>query len=520
MRILLFLIAALSLAGTARGQDRTTYPEGTRPRVLINWQSFVDEGFPEEWKNPFVNVVINSYTRMNRVIGVDVRPQFWNFTEKFDSDPGEIVISANEKHAESTRLASTFGSFPDRLKIVFHRKRGSDLTPWNWTPFWPNRGEYSMQAVLMHELLHALGLDHSAATKSIMSGGYSWKSHFGPWSGDIDDMRDNYGLRTQNRLRQFATYNGGSSWFTLNNDITHLGHSAARTTHSIAAAGNSFDASYLVGWVSPGNRLTWIRGNGINFDTDTWQIFGGGPEAMFGTALACDEENTYLWAFVDTENDSRKLKVLRSRNDGDTWAYVGFPDASTYGRPGLSTAIVGDRRFWVVIWANHDEDDRDQTGLIYYSVSSDNGSSWSSPELLNGFYRVHDGISIDADSQGEFFVSFIWSGEKDGFEYGQNKVRSMQTRLDPTTSQLSVTRICYQREHSRVSPALAWHESSGRMVQGIRQQNFNTSLGSMQAIPSGCPNNFLHIPSSTTHVAPGMAKNRNWNEVVMWYAAE
>ncbi len=100
-------VVVLLLAHEAAwSEDRTTYAEGSRPQILINWRSFEDNGFPSRWKIPFQNVVINGYTRMNRVLGIDVRPQFAGYTSKTESDPGEIVILANEKHVDSSRLAT------------------------------------------------------------------------------------------------------------------------------------------------------------------------------------------------------------------------------------------------------------------------------------------------------------------------------------------------------------------------------------------------------------------------------
>jgi hypothetical protein len=60
------LLALTSLPAAA--QDRTTYSEGSRPRVLINWRSFEANGFPAAWKDPITNVVINAYTRLNLVL--------------------------------------------------------------------------------------------------------------------------------------------------------------------------------------------------------------------------------------------------------------------------------------------------------------------------------------------------------------------------------------------------------------------------------------------------------------------
>src|SRR5215216_1505817 len=116
--------------------DQKWYDEGLRPRVLINWQSFVDQGIPNGWQGPFTDAVINAYTRWMNMAGVNLRFQFWNYTTKVAADPGELVI-----HMEPTfgggpvpRLASTLGSF-NQLRIAFHRRNAVDGTPWNFVPY-------------------------------------------------------------------------------------------------------------------------------------------------------------------------------------------------------------------------------------------------------------------------------------------------------------------------------------------------------------------------------------------------
>jgi len=73
--------------------DQQWYPQGARPHILINWQSFVDWGIPASWQAAFTDAVINAYTRWMNVGGVDLRFQFWGYTDRTESQDGELVIS-------------------------------------------------------------------------------------------------------------------------------------------------------------------------------------------------------------------------------------------------------------------------------------------------------------------------------------------------------------------------------------------------------------------------------------------
>lgn len=49
--------------------DQKWYDEGLRPRVSINWQSFVDRGIANNWQDPFTDACIASrrYARLQVV---------------------------------------------------------------------------------------------------------------------------------------------------------------------------------------------------------------------------------------------------------------------------------------------------------------------------------------------------------------------------------------------------------------------------------------------------------------------
>jgi hypothetical protein len=87
------------------------YPAGTRPHILINWQSFVNQGIPASWQGAFTDAVINAYTRWMTMAGVDLRFQFYGYTSNTSAGPGELVIQMDPAFGGGTsRLASTFAA--------------------------------------------------------------------------------------------------------------------------------------------------------------------------------------------------------------------------------------------------------------------------------------------------------------------------------------------------------------------------------------------------------------------------
>ena len=495
--------------------DQKWYDEGMRPKVLINWQSFEDWGIPSSWKGPFTDAVINAYTRWMNVAGVDLRFQFWNYTTKTDSGDGELVISMNERHVNSTRLASTFGSY-NRLIIVFHRKRGSDLTPWNFVPYNANPGEFDMQGILTHELGHCLGLDHSSGVNDTMNGGYQYhRQRYGPFENDVSRLRNVYSDFTQNRLRQLRSTNGGASWSAANNDLTTHNHFHARTNLNPAAVATPLSGFYLVGWSFPARIPTWLRGDGDKVLKRHW-LFYGGERSIYGPVYACDNDHTLLWAWVDND-DMGTIKIVRSTNQGYQWGWAGAPvDARTFGTPGLCWTRVGGQSTWILVWPHFDRADHNNTGYIRASISTNNGASWSTPEVLNTFYKVLSGVSIAADANNHIVASFAWAPHS---TYGINHIRSFNCQVSGGQLQQSVT--IYSNEMTRTQPALTYDALSNKFVIAWRGQNYNTTLNSMSKSPSETSwSGKVHLSENRSHVAPGLASSPEYKESVMWYAYE
>lgn len=492
--------------------DEKWYDEGLRPKILINWDTFETWGISSSWKGPFTDAVINAYTRWMNLAGVDLRFQFWNYTTKTSADSGELLIKMNEKHAASTRLASTFGYY-NKLEIVFHRKRGSDLTPWNFVPYNANSGEFDMQGILIHELGHCLGLDHTADAPTVMSG-YNYFIRFGPFKSDVADVRTVYSTFNENRLRQVRSTNGGASWSNANNEITSSGSGSTRTNLNPGVVATPQSGLYLVGWSGISRAPTWLRGDGTNFLWRDWLVYGG-ERSIFGPAYARDNDRTLLWAWVDDDNGA--IKMVRSGNQGHQWGWVNTPaNAQTYGTPGLCWTRVNGQSTWILVWSNYDRTDHSGTGYIKASISTNNGASWSAPTVLNGYYKTLSGVSIAADGNNHIVVGFAWAPHS---TYGMNYVRSFNCQV--SGGQLQPTGTLYGSETTRIQPALTYDAGTNKFIMAWRGQNFNTTLNSVSKAPTATSwSGKVHLSSNRSHVAPALAYSPEYGESVMWYAFE
>jgi hypothetical protein len=494
--------------------DQQWYPQGARPRVFINWQSFVDWGIPTSWQGAFTDAVINAYTRWMNVGGVDLRFQFWGYTDRTESEDGELVISMNERHFTSTRLASTFGTY-NRLIIVFHRQNGSDLSPWNFVPYNANPGEFDMQGILIHELGHCLGLDHSTGTNDTMNGGYAYhRQRYGPFADDVRRLRIVYPLFTRNNLRELATSDGGASWPAIGNNLTNYNHTDARTNLNPGVAPTPSSGLFVVGWTLPGTPPTWLRGDGNTFLFNPWFFFGG-ERSIYGPAYAADDSQTMLWAWV-TNDDNGTLKVVRTTNDGLSWALVGVPTgAQTFGTPALCWTRVNGQSTWILAWAHFDRADHNNTGHIRASVSTNDGASWSAPVEIEPFYKALSGVSLAASTNNRIFLAFAWAPHS---VYGMNLIRAINCRVN--VGQLQSQGIVYSTWATRIQPSVAFDGPRNRWHLGWREQDFNTSINVASKAHADPTWGTLLRPGVRSHVAPALAYSAAQNRTVVWYAFE
>lgn len=492
------------------------YPQGTRPRILINWQSFTAQGIPAAWQSPFTDCVINAYTRWMNVAGVDLRPQFWGYTTKTTSGAGELVIQMDPAFGGGTsRLASTFGS-ANALTIIFHRRDAATGTPWNFVPYNAKAGEFDMQTILTHELGHCLGLDHSPSGNDTMFAFYSYFQKYGPYEGDVAALKALYADFTQNRLRELRSPDGSATWGAIPNELSSYNHVHARTNQSAGLVGIRASGLYNLGWSHPNRIPTWLRTDGDKFLMRLWFYYGG-ERSVHGPAYASDDQGTLLWVWV-TNDDNATLRIVRSTNRGLGWVWAGTPTgAHSCGTPGLAWTRVGGQSTWIVVWPHFDRADQQNTGFLRASISRDDGWTWSAPVFVNTSIKALSGVAAAADDANNLLLAHAYGNHLS--PAGLNQI--VTVRCAVTGLQLQPQAYLWLNEFTRIQPALAFDSGHARFVMAWREQNFATTLATM-SLPSGSGSwgGKVSLLGSASNVAPALASLPDYNETMLWYAYE
>ncbi len=222
-----------------------------------------------------------------------------------------------------------------------------------------------------------------------------------------------------------------------------------------------------------------------------------------------------LAAWVQND-DSGSIKILRSRDHGYNWQRVNAPlGAQTYGTPGLCCTRLDDQAVWILVWSNFDRADQECTGCIRFSVSSNEGDSWSPPGTLDPNYKAVSGVSAAADQRNHALVSFAWAAHA---PQGMNRIRTFACEV--IDGQLTQVDHIRSDEVTRTQPALAFDESANRFILAWRDQNFLTSVSTARMAPGERRWSDRVRLEATSNTAPALAAMPPLNETVLWYAAE
>jgi hypothetical protein len=503
--------------------DTAYWNNGDRPRVFLNWRSFTDQGIPDTWQAAVADAVMNAITRWMMIAGVDCRPQFWNYTDRTTAEDGEVLVMMNERHFDSTRLASTFTGWR-KATIVIHRKNGSTMTLWPWVPHNAQPGEIDMQAVLTHEFGHTFWLEDVTDADRTMNGGYDYqRQRFGPFDGDVTAVKALYRDMDRNRVREFRSTDGGGSWVVQNNQLTSHPRYETRTTLTPGTSPIGSSGRHVIGWSMPNRVPTWLRTDGVNVFFDGWVAYFG-ERSVHGPAFATAPDGTLLWAWVHNDRNG-SIRVVRSTDKAANWQWVSSPAAAqTAGTPGLACTTVGGRRAWVLAWSHLDRSIHATSGDIHASVSFDDGASWSPAVSIGSYsapsgpfaYKCLAGVSAAAAQDNRIMLAISWAGPSEG---SMNLIRTFSCAVDQ--GNLVARSIGYSGDRTRVQPALAYHPPHDRFVLCFREQNFLTSLRvtskawDQQDWPAA-----QQLPSSTSQTGPALGFGPVLQDLLLWYGAE
>jgi hypothetical protein len=513
--------------------DARVFDEGTRPRILINWQAFVAQGIPSGWQGPFADAVMNAYTRWSSVAGIDERPQFFGYTMNTSPSQGELLVTMDAAFGggPTPRLASTFSSIGgNTATTILHRRNAVDMTPWPWVPRNAQAGEIDMQGVFMHELGHALGLiDHSASADDTMFSSYSYSAtRYGPFEGDVSRLKALYRDFDRNTYRNARSRDSGGSWSPVSTSVGAGGMPTNQNLASTALRGAGF---YVLGWTAhPG----WSRDRmPIVVLTDGSTVRHGAYGIVYqersahGCALASDDQGAALWAWVQNDPNatiriahsivySSPLLTALPPGDDIGWVLTTSPVAArACGTPGLAWTKVQGQSTWILVWANFDRSDQANTGYIYSSVSTDEGATWSNPAFLNQNLKALSGVSIAATEVNDVVVSFTFSNHIS--EVDMNEIISLNCSV--AAGRLQQSAVVRTGEHTRFQPALAYDAPRDRFVMAWREQNFATTLATASMAPRSTTwAGKVMLLGSSSNIAPGLGSSVDFNETMLWYA--
>lgn len=520
--VLSLALAFAAIAGAPRDAraDARAFDINADVAVRLNWQSFLDAGFPASWESSVLDTIIASYTRWIQVGGMKLRPKFQGYTTRTAADPNEILVMANQQHSgwrdasgntctagtpgctcnDCNRLASRFGA-GNRVLIVVHRRSAQTGSIWPHV-FWRTQSssEYDDRGVMLHEMGHAFGLEHEDSSEAIMYPFQQWWHAYGPNKKDVDDIIALYGKQDAWRVRVRRTTDDGATYAEIPSNLSGLGVS---TTLPPSAVRDT--ARTVFYYTSLDHRPSWIIGtnDGSSFDTATWTTFGGLP-SMYGTA-GHGWGDEYMMAWVDHGTDQDTINVVRSVDGGRTYFWANPPASRTMGTPAIQK--LSDHT-WILAYAKlgNNSGGLADTGKIMARITTNDGASWGGEIELNSSYRAENGVSLAASGPGEIRLGFSWA-----LPYAASPnyyKRTMVAHLD-ASGNLVLDRMIYEGETSRMQPVMA--KPWGRFLQAWREPNYATSIDTRTSVAGSSSWDNYFRPLETSPVVPAFAAHRDWS---------
>lgn len=284
----------------------------------------------------------------------------WGGFTASNSVAGAVVVRAEDVFAGDTgRLASAFNwCSSSGAEVIIY------LRHWAWALTFrsldsgggPIGQAKDLYSVVLHELGHVIGFDHSATTSSVMFGALQQLRELYP--DDIDGLRNHatygYGLRTTQRLKIGRSTNDGTTWqfpgILANPDF--------QATLAPAIATGASQSQYVLAFVDAStpasqDRVMWSYGNGT-----AWQV----PQQLPGNAKS---QSSPSLAYASNASPNRWLAVYQAAdatrdlyyttattiNPGNWTTPVQISSAKSLNGPSVSYST--DKGLFVLTWLDY-----------------------------------------------------------------------------------------------------------------------------------------------------------------------
>ena len=475
--------AFLGQARIAEAADSRNYDIGQTVNVNINWNSFVAQDFDDYFTyEQFRDAFINAYTRWQHVAGAKIKVRWIGQTTR-DPDQqseyltDEIFVRANQAHTAGSRLASTFGCDGQTrcTQIVIHRETSGGTR--NVYNLWDGGASGSdLESVLVHEVGHALGLDHSPTDGNTMFGSNRFHQRFGPYVDDRSRLVALYGEEDRVGVNMWRSTDEGLTYATFGSAIPVN----VKTTNDLDGVRDS--SNLILAYTKNTKVPCWIMGTTSGtWDTSKWFCIGG-TTSWYGTSID-GESDEYMIAYARPTSDNLNLDVrvsygTKAQFESGSLTNRSPSGARTYGTPAI--AKLGSNT-WVLAYSRHSRTDATIMGEIVTRVTTDDGATWSSEVVLNDFYRAESGISIAGQQSSNVRIGFSYAADRDNV-VGNFNHRVFRAALSGSTLTYSGV-MASGADATRTQPALA--RAANFYHVGLRGTDAATSLYGSRATLSG-----------------------------------
>lgn len=525
LRAFICVLSCYTLVGTVLSTRALAFEPGATVSVYIDSDSFYEHGFPDSFTEENLKIatlkVIDNWMQITGA-NINLNLVDTDFEEGRGAHKNEIVINAKLRSPSSALAIANVGANASLITFYRYQTSGEKATEVSWDVFpldaYPSR---SFTGVLMHEMGHALGLEHNFLTpsESVMSVHISHQLDWGPYRQDIEDMVALYGKRPADPIKVMQSTDQGLTWQKMDSEID----SDLSSTMPLSVSRD--DDRMVIFYRDINNRPAWISGplSGSSFKNANSSYIAGGNQSLYGVA-GHGYDNEYMMAWVDMDLHIRVTSMVGDPNgyDVDIGAWR-LPSSynTTYvsGTPAIHK-LAADT--WILTYPKLNPDISEnfpKQGHIVSRISTDDGLSWSDevelfPELN---YRAMRGVSVTSNGPHDIRIVFSNSSNSVDGNLGAGAIATISARLikkDNLVAKSTTTNVL----HPTATDVTATKTAFG-FVLGNR--DFSSEAVTRNATPDSIiwDNPRTPVSPERVRVVPSVVARRNSSWAFLFYTS-